>query len=185
MPDGFQEGGVGRLKAETSLDAFSKLLHGKKGGATPTLREWLHETDICKICPQRKEAVGQLRAWSAKASVRMEDPSIIVDLEDFISFEGPAVAAMAAEGAALFTHDPRRGARSWQRFQITHLPRAPRSSVGGISAAQQREALALLTELATEPTLAAPTTEPVAADPTDQLASWLLGQAGLTGTPNA
>ena len=27
----------------------------------------------------------QLRAWAAKASVRMEDPSIIVDLEDFIS----------------------------------------------------------------------------------------------------
>ena len=52
---------------------------------TPALREWLHETDICKICPQRKEAVVQLRAWAAKASVRMEDPYIIVDLEDFIS----------------------------------------------------------------------------------------------------
>ena len=56
-------------KSEISLDTFSKLICGSKHGATPNLRAWLHETDICKICPQRKVAADDLKSWAARASV--------------------------------------------------------------------------------------------------------------------
>lgn len=50
-------------KKEISLDAFSKLICNSKNGATPNLRAWLHETDMCKTCPQRKNAVADLRTY--------------------------------------------------------------------------------------------------------------------------
>ena len=61
------------------------------------------------------------------------------------------------------------------------MPRAPRRALGGTSPFQQSEDLALLAELSSEPTFPAPEkdAEDAPPDPTDQLASWLLGQAGL------
>ena len=49
-------------KCDISLDKFRKLCTGKKDSATPTLRKWLHITDMCQICPQRKAAIRYLRA---------------------------------------------------------------------------------------------------------------------------
>ena len=72
-------------KAEISLDKFSKLICGSKHGATPNLRTWLHETDICKICPQRKVAAEDLKTWAGKAAVKLKDPEIVVEMEDFIA----------------------------------------------------------------------------------------------------
>jgi len=102
------------------------------------------------------------------------------DLAGFRTFEGPAVAAVVPEGAALFRHDPRRGKRSWERFEVDCLPAAPRRPVGGISAAQMADDLALLAALAQPPVARADTegaAQPV--DPADRLASWLLHEAGL------
>ena len=102
------------------------------------------------------------------------------ELEPFVAFDGPAVAAIVPEGAALFTHDPRRGARSWQRLDVTSLPRPPRRALGGISVAQQSEDLTLLGELASDPPALTEDDRPEV-DPTDRLASWLLTQSGLSG----
>jgi hypothetical protein len=101
-------------------------------------------------------------------------------LAGFKTFEGPAVAAFVPEGAALFTHDPRRGKRSWERFEVEHLPRAPRGALGGISAAQMGEDLALLEALSMTPTVREDGAAAEPTDPADQLASWLLHEAGLT-----
>jgi len=128
------------------------------------------------------------------ALVRLATPGVYVaqvagksQLDGFVSFDGPAVAAIVTEGAARFTHDPRRGARSWERFRVEELPRAPRRALGSFSAFQQSEDLALLRELSTEPPLSAPAAgaDSGAVDPTDQLASWLLSEAGLRGEPPA
>jgi len=122
------------------------------------------------------------------ALARLATPGVYVaqaasraELDDFMTFDGPAVAAMVPDGAALFTHDPRRGEHTWQRFCVTAMPRAPRRALGGMSPFQQKEDLALLAELSSEPTFPAPEkgAEDALPDPTDQLASWLLGQAGL------
>ena len=113
------------------------------------------------------------------------------DLDGFRSFDGPAAALLGGEGAALFTHDPRRGAQPWERLVVTDLPDPVRRAVGGISAFQANEGLALLRGLAAKPP-AAPASAPEGAavpdDPADRLAAWLLGQAGLeagTGTGSA
>ena len=103
-------------------------------------------------------------------------------LDGFRSFVGPAIAAFVPDGAALFKHDPRLGARVWERFEISEMPRAPRRAVGGLSAAQMTEDLRLLEALSSTPAPRAAGDGDAAAapaDPTDQLASWLLDQAGL------
>jgi len=122
------------------------------------------------------------------ALVRLATPGVYVaqiasraDLDDFVSFDGPAVAAFVQDGAALFTHDPRRGERSWERFDVVEMPRAPRRAIGSFSAFQQGQDLSLLEELSSEPSFPTPDDEEAPADATDQLASWLLGQAGLGG----
>ncbi len=126
------------------------------------------------------------------ALARLATPGVYVaqvasrsGLDDCMSFDGPAVAAMVPDGAALFTHDPRRGTRSWERFSVTVIPRAPRRALDGMSAFQQGEDLALLAELASEPTFPAPEADEESARPapTEQLAVWLLAQAGLDARP--
>lgn len=102
------------------------------------------------------------------------------DLDGFRSFAGPAVAAFVPEGAAIFRHDPRAGRRTWERFQIEALPARPRRALGGQSAAQMAEDLALLEMLSKVPTVSADAAgEAAPVDPADQLASWLLHEAGL------
>ncbi len=126
---------------------------------------------------------------------RLASPGIYVgqvtgkaELDHWKSFDGPAVGLLGGDGAALFTHDPRKGSHPWQRITVSDLPKARRRGLGGLSVFQMNEDLALLVALAAEPTTpaAAPVPAPApagepAADPADQLASWLLGQAGLTG----
>lgn len=103
--------------------------------------------------------------------------------------EGPAVVALVPEGAARFVHDPGAGTEPWQRLAVSFVPAAaPARPVGGVSAWQQAEELALLGALARKPVPAveqgagAAAPRPVvSADPVDRLAAWLLAQADLGG----
>jgi hypothetical protein len=116
--------------------------------------------------------------------------------------DAPAIAALVPEGAARFVHTPDGGASVRERLCITHLPtQAPTHALGPRSAAQQREELALLTELSRWPETAAAAgsletgaaaqgaaaavaatlpAAPAGVSPVDALASWLLGAAGFT-----
>ena len=107
-------------------------------------------------------------------------------LERFAAWDGPGVLALVPDEAARFVHDPAAGATVWDRLTVTFLPsEPPRKPIGGLSAAQQAEELALLAALASKPAGAA--VEPgagsgsvaaaAAADPVDKLAAWLLRQA--------
>jgi len=119
---------------------------------------------------------------------RLASPNVYVaqvpgkpQLDGFRSLTGPAVAAFVPEGCALFTHDPRRGRRPWERFEVVEMPSAPRRALAGHSAAQMGEDLALLETLSSTPSVraAGEGEAPAAVDPADRLASWLLDQAGL------
>jgi hypothetical protein len=107
-------------------------------------------------------------------------------LDRVASFDGPAIAAMVPDGAATFLHDPIGGRESWQRLTVTHLPDAPKRAVGRLSAFQLGEDLRLLGDLARTP-FAVPgangaTAHAVGAtDAVDKIATWLLGQSGLSG----
>jgi hypothetical protein len=107
-------------------------------------------------------------------------------LERVAAFDGPAIAAMVPEGAATFLHDPLGGRESWQRLTVTHLPEAPKRAIGRLSAFQIGEDLRLLGDLARTP-FAVPGANGSSAhavgatDAVDKIASWLLGQSGLSG----
>jgi hypothetical protein len=45
------------LKDQLSLSQFRLLVSGKKDSAVPNVRKWIHETDKCQLCPQRKTAI--------------------------------------------------------------------------------------------------------------------------------
>lgn len=108
-------------------------------------------------------------------------------LARMVQFDGPAMAAIVPESAASFTHDPGAGAEQWQRVSIERLPSSPFAAVPGMSAWQLREDVRQLEALAAAPAgRAIPPGAPAAADSpdaVDRLASWLLGQADLTGLP--
>jgi hypothetical protein len=136
--------------------------------------------------------------------MQTSDPA---DLARAGGFDGPAVAALVPETAARFVHDPNAGRTPAERLSIQHLPEDGEvKPLDGYSAFAQHQELALLRALATppapaaapepaaeplaaaEPAVAAPTAPaaaegpapaPPAADPVDQLAGWLLRQAGL------
>lgn len=106
-------------------------------------------------------------------------------LDRVAAFHGPAVAAIVPEGAAVFTHDPAGGKDSWQRMTVKHIPAAPKRALGGQSAWQMGEDLRVIADLAATPFIvpaagngaAAPAVG--AADATEKIAAWLIGQAGL------
>lgn len=108
-------------------------------------------------------------------------------LDRVAAFNGPAVAAIVPEGAADFIHDPAGGRETWQRMTVKHIPAAPKKALGGQSAWQMGEDLRVVASLATTPFsvpatgngAAAPAVG--AADATDKIAAWLIGQAGLQG----
>jgi len=108
-------------------------------------------------------------------------------LDRVAAFHGPAVAALVPEGAAVFMHDPAAGRDPWQRMTVKHIPAAPRKAIGGQSAWQMAEDLRVVVDLAATPFsvpasgngAAAPAVG--AADATDKIAAWLIGQAGLQG----
>jgi hypothetical protein len=104
-------------------------------------------------------------------------------LDRLVRFEGPGVAAVVPPTAARFVHDPAGGAASWERLTIAGVPETlPRKTIGGFSAVQQAEDLALLSSLAAPPrppAAAADGSTPTSSDPVERLASWLLRQADL------
>ena len=106
-------------------------------------------------------------------------------LDRLAAWQGPGIAALVPEGAARFVHDPAAGSQPWDRVTVEFLPEtAPRRAIGGMSATQQQEELALLRNLASRPPAAAPGPELVpagaAAEPADKLAAWLLNQVDLS-----
>ena len=100
--------------------------------------------------------------------------------------DGPAIAAVMPEGAAVFLHDPAGGRESWQRLTVRSLGELPRRAVGGTSTWQMAEDRNLLADLARTP-FAIPADHGAAApaigagDAVDRVAAWLLGQSGLQG----
>lgn len=106
-------------------------------------------------------------------------------LDRLAGFEGPAIAALVPDGAAVFLHDPGIGSESWQRLTVTHLPAAPAKAIGGFSAWQMGQDLKMLADLARTP-FAVPGAPGVkaapamgAGDAVDRLAGWLLDSSGL------
>ncbi len=103
--------------------------------------------------------------------------------------DGPGIAALVPESAARFVHDPGAGSAAGQRLTIEALPeQAPRRALGGLSAAQQAEELAMLRNLAAAAAVGgAPGAAVPAAvgagprpEPADKLAAWLLSQVDLS-----
>ncbi len=103
-------------------------------------------------------------------------------LEKLTDLDAPAVIAVMKGKEARFIHDPRAGSAAWQRIEVTHMPDThPRKSLGARSALQQRDDLAHLKALVEQPVLPANSADALvgAADATDKIAAWLIGQAGL------
>jgi hypothetical protein len=108
-------------------------------------------------------------------------------LDRISSFEGPAIAAMMPEGAAVFMHDPAAGKEAWQRVTVRHLPLAPTSALGGMSAWQMGEDLRMLADVARTPFAVAGEGGKAApamgsSEAVDRIAQWLLGASGMTST---
>jgi hypothetical protein len=108
-------------------------------------------------------------------------------LDRVASFDGPAVAAVMPEGAAVFLHDPTAGREPWQRLTVRTLGDEPRAALGGTSAWQMGEERTLLADLGRTPftiPVSGGTPSPAvgAEDAVDRIASWLLGQSGLPGS---
>lgn len=98
--------------------------------------------------------------------------------------EGPAIAAIVEEEAAIFTHDSGAGSASWQRLTISQRPTGIQKSLAGLSVRQQREELAQLEALAERPALPAAPVEALVprgnGDPAERLTAWLLAESGYT-----
>ena len=113
------------------------------------------------------------------------------ELARLAATEGPGIAALVPPTAARFVHDP-----ATARLEVTHLrAEPPRTSVGGWSAWQQGEELALLGALAAAEALAAKALAQVSADDgsvrtpagepafgVEELSAWMLAQAGFAGS---
>ena len=108
-------------------------------------------------------------------------------LDRVAAFDGPAVAAVMPEGAAVFLHDPQAGRDPWQRLTILSQGTMPKQAIGGTSVWQMAEDRTLLGDLARTPFTIPVNGGPAApaagaADAVDRIASWLLGQSGLAGS---
>lgn len=154
----------------------------------------LHAGALADFADGRQKLVLVVRGPCAPAPLaRCITPGTLVlqtadgsGLDRVASFDGPAIAAIVPEGAATFLHDPLGGRESWQRLTVTQLPEAPKRAIGGLSAFQVGEDLRLLADLARTlfavPGAGGAATPAVgASDAVDKIASWLLGQSGLTG----
>ncbi len=153
----------------------------------------LHAGALLDFADGREKLVLVVRGEAPPAAlVRCVTPGTFVlqtvdgaGLELLAGFEGPAIAALVPEGAAVFLHDPRKGAEPWQRLSLMPLPEAPKKAIGGASAWQMNEDLKMLKDLARTPFAvpgvqgqkAAPAMG--ASDAVDRLATWLIDSAGL------
>ena len=110
-------------------------------------------------------------------------------LDRLAAYDGPSVAALVPEGAAVFLHDPAGGRESWQRLTVQHLPDMPKRAIGGQSVWQMTQDLRVLASLATTPfAVPAPTgTEAARAvgadDAAERIAAWLVAQSSATEVP--
>jgi hypothetical protein len=104
-------------------------------------------------------------------------------LDRFASYDGPALAALVPEGAAVFMHDPAGGREPWQRLTVQHLPDAPKRAIGGQSVWQMTQDLRVLASLATTPfAVPTPTGKEAARavgadDAAERIAAWLVAQS--------
>ncbi len=104
-------------------------------------------------------------------------------LDRLATYDGPAVAALVPDGAAVFMHDPAGGREPWQRLTVQHLPDAPKRAIGGQSVWQMTQDLRVLASLATTPfAVPAPTGDGAARavgadDAASRIAAWLVAQS--------
>lgn len=108
------------------------------------------------------------------------DPSAVAALG---AHAGAGIAAVLPDGCVQFVHDPARGGDLGRRLEVQTLPDAAPRAVGRSSAHRQGEELAWLRELAELAALARAQQQPddahdVTIPAADQLAGWLLRQAG-------
>jgi hypothetical protein len=68
-------------------------------------------------------------------------------LDRVAAFNGPVIAALVPDGAAVFMHDPAAGKEPWQRMTVKHIPAPPKKAVGGQSALHLAEELLIITDL--------------------------------------
>lgn len=153
----------------------------------------LHVGALSDYADGREKIVLVVRGTAAPAPLaRSVTPGTLVlqttdgsGLDRVATFDGPAVAAVMPEGAAVFLHDPAAGRESWQRLTLKAPGAVPKQAIGGASVWQMTEDRNLLTEIARTP-FAIPTGAGAAApaagaaDAVDRIASWLLGQSGLS-----
>lgn len=108
-------------------------------------------------------------------------------LDRVAAYDGPAMAAVMPEGAAVFFHDPAAGREPWQRLTVHGLGEVPKRAISGMSAWQMTEDRTLLGDLARTP-FAIPVSggSPAPAvgseDAVERIAAWLLGQPGMKGS---
>jgi hypothetical protein len=155
----------------------------------------LHAGALLNFADGREKLVLVVHGAAAPAAlVRCVTPGTFVlqtvdgsGLDRLAGYEGPAIAALVPEGAAVFMHDPTAGQEPWQRLTVNHLPTMPTKAVGGSSAWQMGEDLRMLADLARTP-FAVPgvngakaTPAMGAGDAVDRLAGWLLDSSGLAG----
>lgn len=129
------------------------------------------------------------RLMSPGVFVAQSDDMAIISKPE--NLEGPAVIGIMNGGEARFTHDPMSGSAMWQRIQVSRMPEIlPRKSLGGRSAAQQREDVALLGSMAEQPVFPINSADALVAaigagtgnaDPVDRLADWVLSQSMAPG----
>jgi hypothetical protein len=153
----------------------------------------LHAGALLDFADGREKLVLVVRGEAAPAAlVRCVTPGTFVlqtvdgaGLDKMAACEGPAIAALVPEGAAVFMHDPSAGPETWQRLTIAHLPQPPSKAIGGLSAWQMGEDLKMLANLGRTP-FAVPGASGASAAPAmgagdavDRLAGWLLDTSGL------
>lgn len=154
----------------------------------------LHAGALSDYADGREKIVLVVRGAAAPAPLaRCITPGTLVlqttdgtGLDRVAAFDGPAVAAVMPDGAAVFLHDPTAGREPWQRLTVRTLGEAPRHGIGGMSAWQMTEERTLLSDLARTPftiPVSGGTATPAvgAEDAVDRIASWLLGQSGPQG----
>jgi hypothetical protein len=154
----------------------------------------LHTGGLSDYADGREKIVLVVRQAAAPAPLaRCITPGTLVlqttdgsGLDRVAGFDGPAVAAVMPEGAAVFCHDPTAGREPWQRLTVRTVGELPRHPIGGISVWQMAEDRTLLGDLArtpfTIPVSGGAATPAVGADDAvDRIAAWLLGQSGLPG----
>lgn len=153
----------------------------------------LHAGALLDFADGREKLVLVVRGDAPPAAlVRCVTPGTFVlqttdgtGLDLLAGFEGPAIAALLPEGAAVFLHDPRKGTEPWQRLTVKHLPEAPKKAIGGASAWQMGEDLKMLADLGRTPFAVPGVSGQKAApamgadDAVDRLATWLVDSSGL------